>query len=490
MTSLLLIALPLVAGLLTLGLPGKAARSAAIVAALAELVLAIYAIMQLDPAGGDQLQFTANWLVNHGFYFSLAMDGISGLLVLLTASLVPLIILSTIGKHDDKPAVFYSLMLIMQSALVGVFTARDGLLFYLMWEAALIPVYFLAAIWGGDLRVRVTLKFFIYTLFGSLFMLAALAYLYVQTHLVLGHYSAAMEDLYSVGAQLPRETQFYIFWALFLAFGIKMPVFPLHTWQPDTYAESPAPATILLSGIMLKMGIYGLIKWLLPIAPEGVHFYAPYVMALAITGVVYGSVIAIRQKDIKRLVAYSSFAHVGLMAAAIFTLSPEGIQGAVVQMFAHGVSVAGLFMIIDYVERRTGTRDILALGGITQGTPVLTVLFMIITLGAVALPLTSGFVGEFLMLLGLGKYNLVAAAVAGTTIILGAVYMLVLFQGIMFGKKGKVVEKNGFADLTAAETLALIPLAVLTFWIGLYPAPFLKLTEPAVLSLISSLGAH
>lgn len=489
MISLLLILVPLVAGLLTLALPGKAARSAAIVAALAELALALVAVSQVDPAGGDQLKFSQPWLADYGFYFSIAIDGISGLLVVLTATLVPLILLSTIGRHDDKPAVFFSLMLIMQAALVGVFVARDALLFYLMWEAALIPVYFLAAIWGGERRVRITIKFFIYTLFGSLFMLVALAYLYGQSAAILGNYSADMYDLYKVGAQLGRETQFYIFWALFLAFGIKMPVFPLHTWQPDTYEESPAPATILLSGIMLKMGIYGLIKWLLPIAPEGAAFYAPYVIALSIIGVVYGAAIAIRQKDIKRLVAYSSFSHVGLMSAAIFTFSVEGIHGAVIQMFAHGVSVAGLFMIIDFIERRTNTRDILALGGITEGNPVLTVLFMIITLGAVALPLTSGFVGEFMMLLGLGKYNLVGAAVAGTTIILGAVYMLVLFQGVMFGKKAKVVEK-GFKDLTLAETAALVPLAVLTFWIGMYPAPFLKLTEPAVLSLVNLLGGQ
>ncbi len=487
MITLLLILLPLLAGLVCFALPGKTARGVAFGATLVQLVLTLWAVSRLEPGSAvDSLSVSLPWLQDFGIGFSLGLDGISGLLVLLTSTLLPLILLSTFGRHDDKPASFFALMLLMQAALVGVFEARDAVLFYFMWEAALIPVYLLAGIWGGERRVQVTLKFFVYTVFGSLFMLVALAYLYSQTAAVLGHSSAAIADIYTVGRGLDLTGQIWIFWALFLAFGIKMPIFPLHTWQPDTYTESPAPATILLSGIMLKMGIFGLITWLLPVVPMAAKFYAPVVIFLAIIGVVYGAVIAIRQKDIKRLVAYSSFSHVGLMAAAIFTFSAEGIQGAVVQMFAHGVSVAGLFMIIDYIERRTNSRDILALGGITKSAPVLTVLFLIITLGSVALPLTSGFIGEFMMLLALGKYNLVAAGIAGTTIIFGAVYMFVLFQGVMFGKATKLTES--FKDLTSAETIALVPLVVLTFWIGLYPAPFLKLSEPAVLALVNLLG--
>lgn len=490
MITLLLILLPLVAGVLSFALPARSARLLALVAALAELGVALSAVCTVGTGvdGSDVLTFSQPWLTDYGISISLGLDGISAMLVLLTATLLPLIVLGTFGTHDDKPAAFYGLMLLMQSALVGVFEARDAVFFYFMWEAALIPVYFLSGIWGGARRIAVTLKFFIYTVFGSLLMLVALAYLYTQTAGSLGHYSAAMSDLYAVGASLPRAEQFWIFWGLLIAFGIKMPIFPLHTWQPDTYTESPAPATILLSGIMGKMGIYALIKWLLPIAPEGVSFYAPYVIFFAIIGVVYGAVIAIRQQDVKRLVAYSSFSHVGLMAAAIFTLSEEGLQGTVIQMFAHGVSVAGLFLIIDFVEHRTGTRQIQALGGLTKGNPVLTVLFLIITLGAVALPLTSGFVGEFMMLLALGKYNLVAAGVAGTTIIFGAVYMLVLFQGIMFGKRPTAIAD--FKDLSASESLALFPLAVLTFWVGMYPASFLNVSASSVSQLLSLLGGQ
>lgn len=489
MITLLLIILPMVAGLVTFAMPGKLAKSWALAASLVQLGLGLAAVTGLNQElAADTFTYSLSWLPDYGIKFSLGLDGISGLLVLLTTVLVPLIVLGMFAGHEDKPSGFYALILLMQSALVGVFEARDAVLFYFMWEAALIPVYLLAGIWGSERRVSVTLKFFLYTVFGSLFMLVALAYLYVHSYDVLGMYSSSLSDLYTVGTSLDRTTQFWIFWALFLAFGIKMPVFPLHTWQPDTYTESPAAATILLSGIMLKMGIYGVIKWLLPVVPEAVSFYAPTVIFISIIGVVYGAVIAIRQKDVKRLVAYSSFSHVGLMAASIFTLSNEGVQGAVVQMFAHGVSVAGLFLIIDYIERRTKTRDLLSLGGITSGNPVLTVLFLILTLGAVALPLTSGFVGEFMMLLALGKYNLWAAGIAGTTIIFGAVYMLVMFQGLMFGKKTKLTEQ--FADLNTTETLALLPLAILTFWIGLYPASFLKLSEPSVLALVNLFGGQ
>jgi NADH-quinone oxidoreductase subunit M len=474
MLTIFLIIFPLIAAGFALLAKGESVKRIAFLFALVEFAAALYALFQFTP--GPVPQFIANypWIPSLGISFHVSMDGISALLVLLTTLLVPFIILSTFGHSYKNPSAFYGLILIMQSALVGVFTARDGFLFYLFWEAALIPVYFLAGIWGGERRIQITFKFFVYTIFGSLFMLLGLAYLYYQAG------TADLDAIYALN--LPASTQSWLFWALFIAFAIKMPIFPFHTWQPDTYSESPTPATMLLSGIMLKMGIYGVIRWLLPVVPLGVEQWGTTAIILSVIGIVYGSVIAIRQRNVKRVLAYSSFAHVGLMSAGVFTLSQEGLQGAMVQMLAHGVNIVGLFFIMEIIYRRVQTRELDQLGGITQNTPNLTVYFMILLLGSVALPLTSGFVGEFLLLAGVFKFNPWYAAIAGLTIILSAVYMLRLFQGVMFGQPNE--ETALFSDLTVAEKATLIPLVAMVFWIGMYPAPFLKLTEPSVIELL------
>lgn len=477
MLTLLLILIPFVSALLMLVLRGAAVKKIAFVASLIELGTALVSVMQFSPEAGSQFAVSYPWLASAGINFSVSMDGISLLLVILTTFLVPLIILSTFNHSYSNPSAFYALVLFMQSALVGVFTAQDAFLFYLFWEAALIPVYFLAGIWGGADRIRITFKFFVYTIFGSLFMLLGLLYLYFQTP---GTHTADLQAFYAL--DLDATTQSWVFWALFIAFAIKMPMFPFHTWQPDTYTESPAPATMLLSGIMLKMGIYGVIRWLLPVVPEGVVEWGPTAIILSIVGIIYGSIIAIQQKDIKRLVAYSSFAHVGLMSAGVFSQNVNGLQGAMIQMLAHGINVVGLFFIIDIIASRTKTRDLQSLGGITQSTPVLTVCFMVLMLGSVALPLTNGFVGEFLLLNGLYQYNAWYSAVAGLTIILGAVYMLRMFQRVMFGPKSEATSQ--FADLNFSEKAVLFPLVLMVFWIGLYPNVFLKLTGPAVDNLL------
>jgi NADH-quinone oxidoreductase subunit M len=406
------------------------------------------------------------------------MDGISLLMVLLTAFLIPLIILSSF-KHDYKnPNTFYALILFMQTGLLGVFVAMDAFLFYFFWELALIPMYFIAAIWGGDQRIKVTFKFFVYTIFGSLFMLAAFVYLYLQTP---GNHSSALAAFYDL--HLASDTQSWIFWFLFLAFAIKMPVFPFHTWQPDTYVESPTQGTMLLSGIMLKMGIYGVLRWLLPVVPLGASQWIDVVLVLSIIGIVYGSVIALRQRDLKRLIAYSSLAHVGLISAGIFTLNEQGLQGGIIQMLSHGVNVVGLFFIIDIIYRRTKTRDIASLGGITQHSPFLSICFMILMLGSIALPLTNGFVGEFLLLSGVYQYNGWFGAISGLTIILGAAYMMRMFQGVMFGTKSAYTET--FASLARSEKAVLIPLIMMVFWIGLFPNTFLSISESAVGNLLN-----
>ena len=477
MLTLLLILFPALLALAVLITKNNNAKQLALGAALLELGLAVFVFTQFQPNAAQQFTFSYHWIASANIQFAGGIDGISLLLVMLTAFLTPLIVLSTFRQPYKNASTFYALILFMQSALMGVFTATDAFLFYLFFEAALIPVYFLAAVWGGENRIRVTFKFFVYTIFGSLFMLVALVYLYFQTP---GTHSSAIVDFYKIG--LDAQKQGWIFWAFFVAFAIKMPVFPFHTWQPDTYTESPTAATMLLAGIMLKMGVYGVIRFLLPIVPLGMVSWGSTAVVLSVVGIVYGSIIAIQQRDIKRLLAYSSFAHVGLMAAGVFSQTLNGIQGALVQMLAHGINVVGLFFVIEIIFSRTKSRNIEQLGGITQRTPHLTVYFLILLLGSVALPLTNGFVGEFLLLSGVYEFNKWLGAVAGLTIILGAVYMLRLFQKAMFGKKSALTEH--FADLSFSERAVLLPLAVMVFWIGLYPNSFLKLTEPAVSNLL------
>jgi NADH-quinone oxidoreductase subunit M len=295
-----------------------------------------------------------------------------------------------------------------------------------------------------------------------------------------------MADLYKAGQSLPAENQTYIFWFMFLAFGIKMPIFPLHTWQPDTYVNAPTQGTMLLSGIMLKMGTFGLIRWLLPVVPQAVEQNATLAISLAVFGIIYASVIAIMQKDYKRLIAYSSIAHVGLIAAGILSFNQQGIQGAVMQMLSHGVNVVGLFLIADILIRYTGTRTISELGGIRNVNPGFSVLFLIIMLGSVALPLTNGFVGEFLLIAGVFTFNKVLAAIAGLSVILGAVYMLRSYQGIMLGEASENGAKFGKLAASDKAVLFIVCLAVIAF--GVYPKPLNDLAEPAVKELLTMLG--
>ena len=483
MLTLILILIPLVASLITWFGGGKAAKTLALAGSLVTFLATLFVWQKFDPAGGTQFAFRYPWMESMGISFSGGIDGISLLLVFLTTFLCPLIILSTFNHNYSNAKAFYSLILFMEAALVGVFVATDAFLFYLFFEAALIPVYFLAAVWGGESRRQVTFKFFVYTMFGSLFMLIALIYLYFQTP---GYHSSDINAFYNL--QLTDGQQSLVFLAFFLAFAIKMPIFPFHTWQPDTYVEAPTPATMLLSGIMLKMGVYGLIRFLVPIAPAGLAEWGNVVMILAVIGIIYGSIIAIQQRDMKRLIAYSSFAHVGLMGAGVFAASINGLQGALIQSLAHGINVVGLFFIVEIISSRTKSRFLSELGGITQVAPQLSVFFLIILLGSVALPLTNGFPGEFLLLSSVFEYNKCIGAIAGTTIILGAVYMLRLFQKSMFGARSELTQN--FTDLDWTEKAVLIPLVLMVLWIGIYPNVFLKVTEPAVVHILQTVAAH
>ena len=471
----LLIFFPLIAALVT-AFSGEHANKVAFAAAIVEFSYSVCLFLRFDPAGG--IQFTENfaWITNLGISYHIGMDGIALLLIMLTTFLVPLIILSSFNHKYKSPSLFYSLILTMQFALVGVFSAYDGFLFYIFWELALIPIYLICLMYGGKDRLRITLKFFIYTLTGSLLMLVALIYLWLQTP---GTHSFDLQALYALN--LSSVEQSWIFWGLFLAFAIKMPVFPFHTWQPDTYVDAPAPGTMLLSGIMLKMGVFGVMRWLLPIVPQGVAEWGNLAMILSVIGVVYASMIAWVQKDFKRLIAYSSIAHVGLISAGVFSLTFQGLHGSVIQMISHGINVVGLFFIADMIEQRTGTRDMDHLGGLRTTAPGFATYFMIIMLASVALPLTNGFVGEFLLINGIYQYSQILAAFAGLTIILGAVYMLNAYMKISLGE-AKSVAKH-FAALTLTEKAVLVPIVIMIFLIGIYPKPLLEIAGPAVEAL-------
>jgi NADH-quinone oxidoreductase subunit M len=479
MMVILLLFLPLLGALVTLLFKNGTAKTVALLFALAELAVAVTMLTQFVPDATTQFGVNYAWIPAFGIHFKAGVDGISMIMVLLTTVLVPIIILSTFKQSDPKPAL-YALILFMQAGLLVVFTALDGFLFYVGWEAALIPIYFICALWGGADRVRITLKFFIYTFAGSLFMLLGLIYLYMQTP----GKTFDLQAFYALNLDASRQS--VIFWAFFLAFAIKMPIFPFHTWQPDTYTESPTAGTMMLSGIMLKMGIYGVIRWLIPISPLGFEHWGCTAIVLSVIGVVYAALIAFNQKDGKRLIAYSSISHVGLIAAGIFAWNVEGVQGAMIQMLSHGINVIGMFFIMDIISRRLNTRDITQLGGIAKVAPQFAIAFLIIILGTAALPLTNGFIGEFLLLNGVYQYNIWMAAVAGLTIIFAAVYLLRMYKKVMQGETNALTLT--FTDITGSEKAVLGIICLLIIGIGVYPNWILHISEASVTSLIDQVN--
>lgn len=478
MITLLLLLFPALASLALLVLNTKEAKRAALIFSIVELGIALFALINFQKDASTQFLIDTTWVSSLGIHFKIGIDGISMLMVMLTTGLFPLIILSTFDKTYTAEKSFYALMMFMQAGLIGVFVSLDAFLFYTCWEAALIPVYFIAAIWGGAERIQATLKFFVYTILGSLFMLAALIYIYLQT---LGAHSFDLNVFYQT--TLNSSAQTYLFWAFFVAFAIKMPIFPFHTWQPDTYTEAPTPATMLLSGIMLKMGVYGIIRWMIPVVPQAFQEWSWLAITLSVIGIVYASLIAFNQKDLKRLIAYSSIAHVGLIGAGVFVFNAQALQGAMIQMLSHGVNVFALFYIIYLIESRTGTREINILGGIVHSAPKLAIVFTIIMMGSIALPLTNGFVGEFLLLAGLYQYSAIATAFAGLTIILGAVYMLRMYQRVMLGEANNLT--SAFKDIHGNEKTILYIVVLLVVVMGIMPNTILSISDASVQNLIS-----
>jgi NADH-quinone oxidoreductase subunit M len=452
----------------------------AITSSLLTFLISVAVLLQFlsDPSGYPV--YHPQLFHSLGIEFTLGLDGLSMLLVLLTTFLVPLIIFSGFGSGLERRNSFYALILLMEMALIGVFTTTDVLLFYIFWEIALIPIFFIAILWGGQNARAITFKFFMYTLVGGLFMLAAIVYLYVVSPLP---HSFSFLGFYKL--QLDPSAQKWLFLAFFIAFAIKMPIFPFHTWQPDLYHTAPTQGTMLLAGIMLKMGVYGLLRFVLPIFPDALNQLSFYAILLSVTGIVYASVIAIRQNELKKLIAYSSLAHVGLIAAGVFSRTSNGLEGAMLQMISHGVNIVGLFFCYEIIVRRTKTGEISSLGGIAAQAPLFAAFFMIILLGSISLPLTNGFIGEFLLLLGVFEYNAYLAAIAGLTIIFGAVYMLWMYQRTMYGEVKEAT--IGFTDLTKQEVMVLAPIVLVILWIGIYPHLFLEIAEPAA-RLIGSMS--
>ncbi|MDA9555244.1 NADH-quinone oxidoreductase subunit M [Pelobium sp.] len=457
------------------------AKQTALISSLITLAFALVMLSQFEANATRQFVVDLPWIPQLGINFKAGVDGISMIMVLLTTGLVPLIILSGFNRTFKNTSALYALVLFMQSGLLVVFTALDAFLFYVGWEAALIPIYFICAIWGGTDRIRVNLKFFIYTFSGSLFMLLGIIYLHLQTP---GN-TYDIDAFYALN--LDAYTQGWLFWCFFIAFAIKMPIFPFHTWQPDTYTEAPTMGTMLLSGIMLKMGIYGVIRWLIPVVPQGYMEWKEVAIILSVIGIVYASVIAFTQKDIKKLVAYSSIAHVGLISAGIFAWNAEGVQGAMIQMLNHGINVIGLFFIIDIIIDRLKTRELSQMGGVAKVAPQFAIAFLIILLGTVALPLTNGFIGEFLLLNAVYQYQIWAAAIAGLTIIFGAVYMLRTYKKVMQGELNQLTAS--FSDLKGSEILVLGVVCALVIIIGIYPQPILHISDAAVNGLINQVNS-
>ncbi|HAN38876.1 MAG TPA: NADH-quinone oxidoreductase subunit M [Chitinophagaceae bacterium] len=477
MIALSLVLIPVISGIVSFAFNNKkAAKGWALLSSIATLAAAMMALYT-HTAGATS--FDSAWLPQLGSRFTLSLDGMGKMLVLLTGVAFPIIFAATYNNAYSKPGNFYGFMLLGEAGLMGVFLATDALLFYFFWELALIPAYFLCSQWGGEKRIAATFKFFIYTFVGSLIMLVGLLYVYYHNP----EHSFALESLYKVN--LTVNEQAFLFWMFFVAFAIKMPIFPFHTWQPDAYEQSPTAVTMVLSGVMVKMGLFAVVRWLLPMFPAAVTQFQGVAILLSVAGIVYASLIAMQQNDIKRLIAYSSIAHIGLMSAAIFTKQSVGLEGVMVQMFNHGVNVIGLWIIADTIEQQLGTRKFSDLGGLAQKAPKMAILLVVMAFANVALPLTNAFVGEFLMFNGLFRYNIWMAVIAGISIILAAVYTLNMVQKVLYGNTSAITENA--SDIKGGNSIMLALLSVLIIVLGVWPQPMLDLTKATVTNILAQI---
>ena len=469
----LLIWLPLFGGLLSFFLKdAKQAKTNAIIFALSSLLVVLVSVCLSGKEHFVLNQVSYQWLTSIGSNFGLILDGLTRTMSLLTAIVFFLVFLIVPSEQYKDANKFFGLMLLTQCGLYGVFMATDALVFYLFWELALIPVYFLASIWGGEKRIRATFKFFIYTFIGSLFMLLAILYMYNKTNGT----SFSLMSFFNLNNTTSEQT--WLFLAFFIAFAIKMPLFPLHTWQPEAYEQSPTPVTIVLSSVMVKMGLFGMLRWVLPLFPLAVKQFNTWIIIVAAIGVVYASLVAIYQDNIKRLIAYSSIAHIGLMAIGILTFKQMAVEGVLLQMFNHGINIAALWMVAYVIEKQTGITAISQLGGLAKRAPILAIFMVIASLANVALPLTNAFIGEFMIFNGIYQFNWMVAAFTGLSIIFSAVYTLNVIKHVFYGEERSSL--SAFVDIKGMQILVFVVLTTLIIVVGMYPAPFFKMFSDSV----------
>jgi NADH-quinone oxidoreductase subunit M len=478
----LLIWLPLLGAVLSFFMKSeKAAKATAMFFSILTLGVIVTNLFYTDVKYQLLNQVSYVWLPGIGASFALILDGLTRTLTLLTAIVVPIAILNVPAGKYKNPNVFFGLLMLTFCGLLGVFMAIDALVFYLFWELALIPVYFLSSIYGGEKRIKATFKFFIYTFVGSLFLLIGIFFIYLKT-------SSSFSLVSFYNATPVNDDQLWVFLLFLIAFAIKMPIFPFHTWQPEAYEQAPTPVTMILSGVMVKMGLFGVIRWLLPMFPYAAKVYAEPMTILIVIGMIYASFIAIKQDSVKRLIAYSSIAHVGLMAAGLFTLKAVAINGVFIQMFNHGINIVGLWLIADLIERQTGVSKISELGGVAKKAPVLAIFMVIIAFANIALPMTNAFVGEFMLFNGLFQMKPWIAALAGVSIILSAIYTLNMVKNVFYGEVSAAVVS--FKDINALQIGMLTVITLLIFILGLYPTPYFNMITETVGLILNKFGTN
>ncbi|MEE2752460.1 MAG: NADH-quinone oxidoreductase subunit M [Candidatus Latescibacterota bacterium] len=427
-----------------------------------------------------------DWVKSVGISYSVGIDGISLLLVLITTLLSVLAILASWTSVTTRVREFLVAMLMLETGMLGVFCSLDLFLFYVFWEAMLIPMYLLIGIWGGERRIYAAIKFVLFTLAGSLLMLVAIIYLYFEQGLTTGNYTFDLLKLYDYS--IGNESQYWLFLAFFLSFAIKVPLFPVHTWLPDAHVEAPTAGSVILAGVLLKMGTYGILRFCLPLFPAASVHFTPLIMVLAVIGIVYGALVAMVQTDLKKLVAYSSISHLGFVVLGIFAMNDQGMQGSIIQMVNHGISTGALFLIVGMIYERRHTREISDFGGLAKVIPAFSTVFMLATLSSIGLPGLNGFVGEFLILLGAYQSSLLLGVIATSGVVLAAVYMLWMFQRVVWGEI-KHEANSRLKDLSIREWVVVAPLIALMILIGVYSQPFMRRTEISAKHLIHTVHA-
>ena len=467
-------------------------KTVGIGASLLTFVISLAVYFQFDPASA-QLQFVkhAAWIQGLDISYEVGVDGVSLLLVMLTAFLTPIALLSSWDSITVRLKEYVIFILFLEIGMIGVFVATDLFLFYVFWEAMLIPMYFIIGIWGGPEKIYAAVKFFLYTMAGSLLMLIAILWLgYYASTLPGGHFTTNLHTLYQIAPSAPHNIQMWMFLAFALSFAIKVPLFPFHTWLPDAHVQAPTAGSVILAGVLLKMGTYGLLRFCLPLFPYASFEFTPLLSTLAVIGIIYGALVAMVQTDIKKLVAYSSVSHLGFVVLGIFSMTEEGIQGSMIQMVNHGLSTGALFLLVGMIYDRRHTRDISQFGGLARQLPFFAAFFMIVMLSSIGLPGLNGFVGEFLILLGSFKSAFIGthvyAAIAASGVILSAVYMLWMYQRVFFGKLANPANES-LLDLSKRELCVLVPIVVFIVWIGVYPSTFLKSSAASTKQIVKML---